>query len=233
MTHWGSTQYDAELLDAAPELKILAHCAGTVAHIASEECYKRGTHVLSANPIMAKFVAEGVLGMILASMREFTFYDGSMRRGEWIRRVPECLTLVGSEIGFVGLGTVGRELLEMLRPFWCVAKIYDPYLMSGALDRYEFAKQVGFEDAMNSPVVTIHASQTPETYHMINEKAFSYIPDGGILINSARGSLVDMDALIAELSTGRIRAAIDVFEKGASRRMKGFYGVRTRCSFHT
>ncbi len=68
---------------------------------------------------------------------------------------------------------------------------------------------------------------------MINEKAFSYIPDGGILINSARGSLVDMDALIAELSTGRIRAAIDVFEKGASRRMKGFYGVRTRCSFHT
>ena len=51
MTHWGSTQYDAELLDAAPELKILAHCAGTVAHIASEECYRRNIHVLSANSI--------------------------------------------------------------------------------------------------------------------------------------------------------------------------------------
>ena len=212
MTHWGATQFDAEMLDAAPELKILAHCAGTVAHIASEECYRRGIHVLSANPIMAKFVAEGVLGMILASMREFTFYDNSMRRGEWVRRVPECLTLVGSEIGFVGLGTVGRELLDMLRPFGCKAKIFDPYLKEGALEVWDFARQAGFEEAMNSPVVTIHASQTPETYHMINKKALSFMPDDGILINSARGSLVDMDALISELSAGRIRAAIDVYE---------------------
>ena len=90
-------------------------------------------------------------------MREFTFYDNSMRRGEWVRRVPECLTLVGSEIGFVGLGTVGRELLDMLRPFGCKAKIFDPYLKEGALEVWDFARQAGFEKAMNSPVVTIRA----------------------------------------------------------------------------
>ena len=212
MTHWGSAQYDAELLDSAPKLKILAHCAGTVAHIASEECYKRKIHVLSANSIMAKFVAEGVLGMIIAVMREFTFYDSSMRSGKWERRIPDCLTMIGSEIGFIGLGTVGRCLLDLLRPIGCRAKIYDPYIDFGALENYEFASPATFEEAMKCPVVTVHASQTPETYHIINEKALSMLPDGGVLINSSRGSLVDTNALINELSTGRIRAALDVYE---------------------
>ena len=208
MTHWGAAQYDAELLDSAPKLKILAHCAGTVAHIASEECYKRKIHVLSANSIMAKFVAEGVLGMIIAVMREFTFYDSSMRSGKWERRIPDCLTLIGSEIGFIGLGTVGRCLLDLLRPIGCRAKIYDPYIDFGALENYEFASPATFEEAMKCPVVTVHASQTPETYHIINEKALSMLPDGGVLINSSRGSLVDTNALINELSTDRIRAAL-------------------------
>lgn len=213
MTHWGSTQYDAELLDAAPELKILAHCAGTVAHIASEECYRRNIHVLSANSIMAKFVAEGVLGMMLAVMREFCRYDSSMRRGEWIRDTDSCLTLIGSEVGFIGLGTVGRGLLDLLSMFGCKAKVYDPYILADVLDRWDFASAATFEEAMSCPVVTIHASQTPETHHIINGEMLSLLPDNGVLINSSRGSLVDTEALIKELQSGRIRAALDVYER--------------------
>ena len=213
MTHWGSTQYDAELLDAAPELKILAHCAGTVAHIASEECYRRNIHVLSANSIMAKFVAEGVLGMMLAVTREFCRYDSSMRRGEWIRDTDSCLTLIGSEVGFVGLGTVGRDLLDLLAPLGCRAKVYDPYVSPDILDGYPFAEMSTLEEAMSCPVVTIHASQTPETHHIINGEMLSLLPDNGVLINSSRGSLVDTEALIKELQSGRIRAALDVYER--------------------
>ena len=213
MTHWGSTQYDAELLDAAPELKILAHCAGTVAHIASEECYRRNIHVLSANSIMAKFVAEGVLGMMLAVMREFCRYDSSMRRGEWLRDTDSCLTLIGSEVGFIGLGTVGRDLLDLLSMFGCKAKVYDPYIPADVLDRWDFASAATFEEAMSCPVVTIHASQTPETHHIINGEMLSLLPDNGVLINSSRGSLVDTEALIKELQSGRIRAALDVYER--------------------
>ena len=177
MTHWGSTQYDAELLDTAPELKILAHCAGTVAHIASEECYRRNIHVLSANSIMARYVAEGVLGMMLAAMREFTYYDSAMKRGEWNRRVDRCKTLIGSKVGFIGLGTVGRDLLDLLLMFDCEAKVYDPYITADALDRWDFASSATFEEAMSCPVVTVHASQTPETFHIINEKALALMPD--------------------------------------------------------
>ena len=66
VSHWGTLQIDAELLSCAPRLKILAHAAGTVAHIASEAFYERGIPVLSANSVMAKYVAEGVLGYLIA-----------------------------------------------------------------------------------------------------------------------------------------------------------------------
>jgi len=212
ITHWGSTQYDAELLDCAPHLKLIAHCAGTVAHIASETCYERNIPVLSANPIMAKYVAEGALAYILAGIRAVRAYDGNMRAGLWHQNMPSTNTIVGGEIGLVGLGAVGRNLLDMLRPFGCTVKVYDPYLPSGALDAWEFAAPSSFEEAMRNPVVSIHASQTPETYHMINAEALALMPDDGLIVNTARGSLVDMDALIPELESGRLRAVLDVYE---------------------
>ena len=195
ITHWGSTQYDAELLDCAPHLKLIAHCAGTVAHIASETCYERGIPVLSANPIMAKYVAEGALAYILAGIRAIRAYDGNMRAGLWHQNMPVTNTIVGGEIGLVGLGTVGRNL------------------PAGALDAWEFAEACSFADAMKNSVVSIHASQTPETYHMVNAEALALMPDDALLVNTARGSLIDMEALIPELQSGRIRAVLDVYER--------------------
>ena len=212
LTHWGMMQLDAELLDRAPRLKLLAHCAGTVAHIASEECYIHGIPVLSANPIMAKYVAEWVLGAMIAGLRQFVWYDNGMRDGKWLRNPAAAGSLFQNRVGLIGLGTVGRRLLELLRPFGCEVCVYDPYIPESALDEYEFAHISGFEDAMSCPVVSIHASQTPETYHIINADALRLIPDDGLLINSSRGSLVDTEAAIAELETGRIRMVFDVYE---------------------
>ena len=217
ITHWGSTQYDEELLACAPKLKLLAHCAGTVAHIASETCYERGIPVLSANPIMAKYVAEGALAYMLVGIRAIRAYDGNMRNGLWHHDMPQTNTIVGGEIGLVGLGTVGRNLLDLLRPFGCTVKVYDPYLPDGALDAWEFASQCSFEEAMQNPVVSIHASQTPETYHMINAEALALMPDDALLVNTARGSLIDPEALIPELESGRLRAVLDVYERECCR----------------
>ncbi|MBQ7983576.1 MAG: hydroxyacid dehydrogenase [Clostridia bacterium] len=212
ITHWGSPQYDAELLACAPRLKVLAHCAGTVAHIASETCYERGIPVLSANPVMAKYVAEGALAYILAGVRALGAYDRNMRAGLWHQQMPPTQTIVGGEIGLVGLGAVGRNLLDLLRPFGCAVKVYDPYLPQGALDAWDFASPCSFVQAMANPVVSVHASQTPETYHMIDAAALAQMPDDGLLVNTARGSLVDVDALIPELESGRLRAVLDVYE---------------------
>ena len=217
ITHWGSTQYDAELLNCAPRLKLIAHCAGTVAHIASEESYNRAIPVLSANPIMAKYVAEGALAYMLAGIRAIRAYDGNMRDGRWHQDMPQTNTIVGGEIGLVGLGAVGRNLLDMLRPFGCTVKVYDPYLPDGALDAWDFASLGSFEEAMRNPVVSIHASQTPETYHMVNAEALALMPDDALLVNTARGSLIDPEALISELESGRIRAVLDVYEREGCR----------------
>ncbi len=213
LTHWGSVQYDAEMLAHAPNLKIIAHCAGTVAHIASEEAYAKGIVTLSANPVMAKYVAEWVLGAMISGIRRFLLYDGMMRIGEWRRSLDAADSLFDTEIGLVGLGTVGRELLTLLSPFGCTVRVFDPYLSADALAPWPFARMASFEEVMHAPIVSIHASQTPETYHMIDSRALSLMPDGGVLINSARGSLVDTEALIPELQSGRLFAVLDVFEE--------------------
>lgn len=218
VTHWGTPQIDAQLLDGAPKLKLLAHAAGTVAHIASEAFYERGIPVLSANYIMSEYVAEAVLGMILAGCRIFLPLDKATREGKWDKQLEKTYTILNGEIGLIGLGTVGRRLLELLRPFHCTVYVYDPYVAPDALAAWPFAHLCSFEEAMSRPVVSVHAAQTPETFHMINEKALAMMPDGGVLINSSRGSLVDTKALIRQLHTGRIYAVLDVYEQeGAGR----------------
>jgi phosphoglycerate dehydrogenase-like enzyme len=166
---------------------------------------------------MAKYVAEGALAYMLAGIRAIRAYDGNMRDGRWHQDMPQTNTIVGGEIGLVGLGAVGRNLLDMLRPFGCTVKVYDPYLPEGALDAWDFASLGSFEEAMRNPVVSIHASQTPETYHMVNAEALALMPDDALLVNTARGSLIDPEALISELESGRIRAVLDVYEREGCR----------------
>ena len=215
LTHWGTPQLTADVLDCAPQLKLMGHCAGTVAHIASEAFYERGIPVLSANSIMAEYVAEAVVGYMIASCHKFLQLDQLTREDGWDRKTTATCqqTLLGGHVGLIGLGTIARWLLDMLAPFRCTVHVYDPYAKADALERWPFAHLCSFEEAMSQPVVSLHASQTPETYHMVDADALKLLPDNGMLINSARGSLVDTDALIKELQSGRIYAALDVYEK--------------------
>lgn len=227
ITHWGTPQVDAEMLAHAPRLKLLAHAAGTVAHIASEACYAQGIPVLSANPIMAKYVAENVLCDLLAMMHTVPQHDDALRQGCWDKRYDQQHTLFGAKIGVIGMGAVARNLMALLRPFGCSVAVYDPFLPENGLAQWDFCRRVSFEEAMGQPIVSIHAAQTPETFHLINARALSLMPDGGILVNTARGSLVDTDALIAELQTGRISAVLDVYEQeGAGRQPQALLDCR-------
>ena len=213
ITHWGAPQVTPDIRDEAPKLKLLAHGAGTVAHIASEAFDERNIPVVSANSVMAKYVAESVLAYMLSALHCIPRMDKTMHEGTWRRLHGEVKSLSQSRIGLIGLGSVGRNLLDYLRPFGVKVSVYDPYLKADALEKWEYARLSSFEEAMSRPIVSVHAAQTPETFHMINEAALSLMPDGGLFINTARGSLVDTGALIAELKTGRISAALDVFEK--------------------
>ena len=213
LTHWGTPRIDETILEHAQKLRLVAHAAGSVAGIASEALYLRDIPVLSANPIMARYVAESVLGYMLAGTHRFLQTDRILRSSGWEKLESQQTSLFSATVGLIGLGTVGRALLDLLAPFRCRVSVYDPYLPEDALDRWDLAERCDFETAMNNPIVSVHASKTPETYHMIDREALALLPEGAVLINAARGSIIDTGALINVLKEKKLFAVLDVYEK--------------------
>lgn len=215
MTHWGCPQFTGAMLDRAPRLKLIAHCAGTVAAIASGESYQRGVRVCSANDVMARYVAEGALAYILCGMKRLAQHDSWMKRGElWKQETREVKSLYGGKVGMIGLGAIGRQLLELLRPFAPEVRLYDPYVPPESLAGYSNVTMCSLDEALAfGDAVTIHASLTAQTRGMIGRRELKFLRDGAVLVNTARGAIVDEAALADELATGRISAILDVFEK--------------------
>lgn len=215
ITHWGSPKVTEEVLKAAPNLRLIAHAAGSVAHIASEAVYDKGIPVISGNDVMSKYVAEGALCYMLASLRDVPHQDRLLKDGVlWQEDWHKIRSLFGNRIGLVGLGSVGRKLLNLLAPFGCAVTVYDPYIPADALSAWPFAKRAeSLKEAMAQPIVSVHAAKTPETYHMIDAQELACMPDGGLLINTARGAVINEEAITKELQSGRIKAVLDVFEQ--------------------
>ena len=213
LTHWGTPKIDETVLARAPKLRLVAHAAGSVAGIAGEALYRRDIPVISANPVMARYVAESVLGYMIAGTHRFAQTDRILRSGGWDKLESEQRSLYGARIGLIGLGAVGRELLDLLAPFRCKVSVCDPYLPEDALAKWDFASLCDFGTAMKNPIVSVHASKTPETYRMIDKKALELLPAGALLINSARGSLIDTEALITAQKEKKLYAVLDVYEK--------------------
>jgi len=210
VTGWGTAEFTPEVLADADDLELLAHTGGSVATYASDALYDRGVTVCSANRPMARFVAELTLAHVLGSQRALVGAHESMREGEY-EHVRPGRTLLDRTVGLVGLGTVGRYLLPLLEPFDVSVRLYDPYVPPVDVAEYDFVEKATLETALDSEVVSIHASRTPETVGMITAGELAAIPDGALLVNTARAELVDRQALHEELSSGRIRAALDVY----------------------
>ncbi|WP_276256037.1 hydroxyacid dehydrogenase [Halomontanus rarus] len=215
VTGWGTHELSEYVLGEAGSLELVAHVGGSVASIASPALYDREIPVCSANHVMAPFVAEGILSYVLSSFRSVIDFDAAVKRGEWPSKAGDPTdSLYGATVGFVGLGTVGRTLLELLEPFDVTVDVYDPYISSDDLAPFDFATRADLESTLEgADVVSIHASKTPETLHMIDTDRLASLPDGCLLVNAARGAIVDEDALVDELETGRISAALDVYEE--------------------
>lgn len=212
VTGWGTPQLDADALADADDLELLAHTGGSVADYASGTLYDRGVAVCSANRVMARFVAELTLGHAVGALRDVTRSNDEIAAGEW----PEgdrVGTLFGSSVGLVGLGTVGRHLLPLLAPFDVDVSVYDPYVSPADLAEYGFVEKATLPAAMDSAVVSIHAARTPETVGMVGAEELAAMPDGALLVNTARAEIVERDALLAELRSGRVDAALDVFHE--------------------
>lgn len=198
------------VLERANRLKLIVSPGASVAGFITDRVYERGIKVCSANDVMAEYVAEGTLAYMLTALRQIPRRERDVRAMNWNNR--ECESLIGKTVGLVGLGAVGRHLIRMLQPFRVRVKLYDPYVDMNSLAHAAVEPCSLHEVLSQSDIVSIHASQTEETYRMIHRDNLKWIRDGAILINTARGSLVDEAALAEALRTGRMTAVLDVYE---------------------
>jgi phosphoglycerate dehydrogenase-like enzyme len=212
ITGWGCIQMDSYILEQATSLKVVAHTGGSVANIASEALYDKGITVLSGNNVYAESVAEGVIAYILCALRELSFYDNKVKQGGWRDNNFTNEGLLDKKVGLIGFGAVARYLVKFLAPFRCKVKVYDPFVSEELLREYGVQRAELEEVIMHSQVISLHLPQREDTHHMIDKKLLNMIPDGALLVNTARGTVIDEQALIEELEKGRFKAALDVFE---------------------
>lgn len=214
-THWGAPALTEDALHRMPRLRAVVHAAGSVKHHVTDAVWKRGITVSSAAAANALPVAEFTLAAILfANKRVLDIAHGYART----RRQPSLLPYFDGygnyhrTIGVVGASRIGRRVIELLSPLDLHVLLHDPYLdPAGA--RALGAEPAGLDElARRSDVVTIHAPQLPETRHMFDARRLALLRDGATLINTARGSLVDTEALTRHLVSGRIHAVLDVTE---------------------
>jgi phosphoglycerate dehydrogenase-like enzyme len=211
MTTWHSPPLTAEMLGPRPRVKLIAHCGGEVKARVAEKIFDYVTVTNAADP-MARGVAEMALALVLTLVRRIPDYAAEMRDGV-VRtndEVGEGETLSGRGVGLVGFGRIGREFAKLIRPFEVKLLVSDPYAEASSVNEHG-GSLVDLDDLVRaSSVIVLAAALTPETRNLFDKRRLSAMADGTFLINIARGGLIDIDALLAELRSGRITAALDV-----------------------
>ncbi|MFE7077754.1 hydroxyacid dehydrogenase [Streptomyces sp. NPDC057620] len=215
ITGWGCPPVDASVLAKAPRLRGILHAAGTVKFLVTEACWERNIWVSSAAAANALPVAEYALGMILLTGKGLlTQRDTNVPSPHTqVGGIIEGIGNHGRRIGVIGASRIGRRVIELLRPFDFEVSLADPYVDEAeaaalGVRRRELLGSDGL--FATSDVVTVHAPEVPETRHLVGRAELALMPDGAVLINTARGSLVDTQALVEELGAGRVSAVLDV-----------------------
>ncbi|GLZ77780.1 2-hydroxyacid dehydrogenase [Actinorhabdospora filicis] len=208
---WGCPPLTAEALDRMPKLRVNVHAAGSVKHHTTEEVWRRGIAVSSAADANAVPVAEYTRAVIiLALKRAFALSAGLSTEG-WPspdNRVPAGV--VSRTVGLVGASRIGRLVIERLRDLGVRLVLSDPYLT--AAEAAELGCELVDLDELvsTSDVVSLHAPELPETRHLMDGRRLAMMRDHAVLVNTARGSLVDTEALAKECASGRLDAVLDV-----------------------
>ncbi len=214
VTGWGCPMLTPDVLRAAPRLKLIAHAAGTVKYTVDPTAYASGIRVTHAAEANAVPVAEFTLAAILfANKRVFElrdlYRDDPTRRSAY-RLMDEPIGNFRRTVGLVGASRIGRRVAALLGGFDLNVLLYDPFVQPDDPIAQQ-AELVDLDTLMaRSDVVSVHAPSLPSTRGMIGSRQLKLMQDGAAFINTARGALVEEEALLAELQTGRIHAVIDV-----------------------
>jgi glyoxylate reductase len=202
---------DAAAIDAAPELKIVANVAVGYDNVDVAYARRRGVIVTNTPDVLTNAVAEYTWGLILAVARRVTEGDRLIRRGGWKGFAFDFMLgteLHGKQLGILGMGRIGRAVAARA-PAFGMSVVY--HRGRTTID----AREVSFDELLvTSDVISIHAPLTPDTRHLIDQRALARMKRSAYLINTSRGPVVDEEALAWGLRERLIAgAALDVFER--------------------
>jgi len=206
------TRVDREVMEAAPRLRVIGRAGAGVDNIDLDAASERGIIVLNTAGGNTVSAAELAVGLLLSLSRHLAAANASLRSGEWNRSAFIGAELRGKTAGIIGLGLVGAAVARRLQAMEMRTIAFDPFVSE------ERARSVGTELAplpellALSDVVTLHSSAAPDAPPLLGDAELSAIRTGALLVNTARGRLIDESALLAALDSGRLAgAALDVF----------------------
>jgi phosphoglycerate dehydrogenase-like enzyme len=213
VTGWGCPPLDSAVLAAAPELRAVVHTGGSVRGHVTEECWARGIAVTSAAAANALPVAEYAVAMILLSgkkvLERARDYRRSRRHDDWLA-VPRHVGNFDRTVGILSASMIGRRVIDLLGQHSFRILLHDPFVTaSEAADLG--AELVGLDELFaRSDVVSVHTPLLPATRGLVGRAQIAAMRPDAVLINTARGAIVDQDALVEATAAGRIRAVLDV-----------------------
>lgn len=207
-----ATRVDAALLAAAPRLKVVARAGVGLDNVDLRSATQAGVMVVNAPTANVVSAAELTIGLMIAAARHISPAHAALRRGEWRRSAFTGVEIHGKTVGVVGLGRVGALVVHRLAAFGMTAIAHDPYVQAGRAAQMG-VRMVGLDELVEqSDFITVHLPRTPETIGLLGADQLARARPGLVLVNTARGGIVDEVALYDALKAGRIAAAgLDVF----------------------
>lgn len=217
LTMWGAAPIPAALAEDHGKVRYILNLTGTCRPCMPIEIIRSSIPVTNWGDAPSHCIAEGAMALLLAVLKDLRTRIKHIRDGEWggSQRFGISSGTLGSvRIGIYGCGAIGRKFVKMVEPFNPKLFVYDPYAeeLPDSCQKVDSLKEL-FE---KSEAIVIHAGLSDETCKSVNAEMLAMLPDNGIVINTARGDIIDQEALFAELKTGRLRAGLDVLNDGDS-----------------
>lgn len=209
----GTERVDREVMERAPRLKAISRFGVGLDNVDADCAKQRGIQVFNAAGANATAVADMAVMLMLALSRGVLQLDAQVRTGDW--REPMGVELNRKTLGIIGFGNIGFQVAQRAKGFGMERIAYDLYPNKALAE----AAGITFVDSLDellsqSDYISLHVPHIPATHHLINRDAFKKMKANAILINTARGGIVDEGALAEALQSGRIRGAgLDVFEQ--------------------
>lgn len=216
ITGWNSPLLTLSVVDANPQLKYMCNLTGSVRSMVTRDVIAKGLPVTNWGNLIGPTVAEAaLLGMLSCLRRSVRVAFLMHQKKGWRESGPKDVeSLFCQTVGLHGFGNIAQHVVKLLVPFGCEISAYDPYAANETFEALGVKRVPDLKTLYSqNKIVSIHAPKTDDTYHVVNQDLLAVMEEGAILVNTARGALIDTNALIAELQNGRIQASLDVYEQ--------------------